>query len=106
MKTIETFGTQDEDGHTAIEIDQDSRDGTTGMHNGWKNTYLILIWNHLELAPKCSASVEDALADSMSLDEELSKNQVEGLGGEVLYRNPHLAFYITGKLIYRPIEVS
>ena len=106
MKSIETFGTQDEDGYTAIEIDQDSRDGTTGTHNGWKNTYLILIWNHLELAPNCSASVEDAQADSTTSDKGLSKNQVEELGGEVLYRNPHLTFYITGKLRHWLIEVS
>jgi len=66
----------------------------------------ILIVNHLELAPKCSASVEDALADNMTSDEEVSKNQAEGLGGEVLYRNPHLTFYITGKLNHRPIQVS
>jgi len=77
---------------------------TTG--EGDTNIYLVLIYNHLELAPKCIASIENAKVDSMTSDEELSKNQVEGLGGEVLYRNPHLTFYITGKLSHRPIEVS
>ena len=76
------------------------------MGEGDTNTYLILICNHLELAPKCSASVEDAQADITTSDDELSKNQAEGLGGGVLYRNPHLTFYITGKLRHRPIEVS
>ena len=70
------------------------------------NTYLVLIYNHLELAPKCIASIKDAIVASMTSDEDLSKNQAEGLGGEVLYRNPHLTFYITGKLTHRPIEVS
>ena len=76
------------------------------MGEGDTKTYLILICNHLELVPKCSASVEDAQADSTTSDEELSKNQAEGLGGEVLYRNPQLTFYITGKQSHRPIEVS
>jgi len=73
---------------------------------GDTDTYLVLIYNHLELAPKCITSIENAIVDSMTSDEELSKNQVEGLGGEVLYRNPHLIFYITGKLSHRPIEAS
>ena len=34
MKTIESFGTHDEDGPIAVEIDHGSRDGTTGTHNG------------------------------------------------------------------------
>jgi len=76
------------------------------MGEGDTNTYLIIICNHLELAPKCSASVEGAQADSMTSNEDLSKNKAEGLGGEVLYRNPHLTFYITGKLRHWPIEVS
>jgi len=80
--------------------------GVRTMGGGDTNTYLIIICNHLELAPKCSASVEDAQTDSMTSNEELSKNQAEGLGGGVPYRNPHLTFYITGKLRHWPIKVS
>ena len=69
-------------------------------------TYHVLICDHLESVSKCSASVEDVLPDSMTSDEELSKNQAEGLGGEVLDRNSHLIFYITGEQSHRPIEVS
>jgi len=69
------------------------------MGEGYTNTYLIPIHNYLELAPKCIVPIEDnqTMVDSTTSDKELSKDQAEGLGGEILYRNPHLTFYITGK---------
>ena len=71
------------------------------MGQGYTNTYLIPICNYLELAPKCIGPIEDnqAMVDSTTSDKELSKDHAEGLGGEILYRNPHLTFYITGKLV-------
>jgi len=71
------------------------------MGQGYTNTYLIPIRNYLELAPKCIVPIEDnqAMVDSTTSDKELSKDQAEGLGGEILYRNPHLTFCITGKLV-------
>ena len=71
------------------------------MAEGYTNTYLIPIRNYLELAPKCIVPIEDnqAMGDGTTPDKELSKDQVEGLGGEILYRNPHLTFYITGRLV-------
>jgi len=70
------------------------------MGEGYTHTYLILMCNYLELAQKRIVPIEDnqAMDDSMASDDEISKNQAEGLGGEVLYQNPHLMFYITGKL--------
>jgi len=34
MSTIESFAIHDENGDISMEIDDDSRDGTAGMHNG------------------------------------------------------------------------
>jgi len=69
------------------------------MSEGCTNTYPIPICNYLELAPKCITPIEDnqAMVDSMGSQGNLSENQAEGLGGKILYRNPHLTFYITGK---------
>ena len=77
------------------------------LGEGYTNAYLILICNYLELAHKCIVPIENnqAMDDSMTPNEELSKHQAEGIGGEVLYRTPDLTFYITGKLSHRPIEV-
>jgi len=71
------------------------------MGEGYTNTYLIPICNYLELAPKCIAPIKDnqAMVDSIGSDGNLSEHQAEGPGGEILYRNPHLTFYITGKLV-------
>ena len=71
------------------------------MGEGYTNIYLIPICNYLEWAPKCIASIEDtqAMVDSMGSEGNLSKHQAEALGGEILYQNPHLTFYITGKLV-------
>jgi len=69
------------------------------MSEGCTNIYPIPICNYLELAPKCITPIEDnqAMVDSMGSEGNLSEHQAEGLGGEILYRNPHLTFYITGK---------
>jgi len=82
-----------------MEIDHDSRDGKAGKHI-YTHTYLILMCNYLELAHKRIVPIEDnqAMDNSMTSDDEISMNQAEGLGGEALYQNPHLTFYITGKL--------
>ena len=34
MKTIESFSIHDENGDISMEVDHDSRDGTTGTHDG------------------------------------------------------------------------
>jgi len=74
---------------------------------GYTHTYLILMCNYLELAHKRIVPIEDnkAMDDSMTPNEEISKHQAEGIGGEILYRTSDLTFYITGKLSHRPIEV-
>jgi len=71
------------------------------MGEGYTNTYLIPIRNYLELVPKCITPIEDnqAMVDSTGSEGYLSGHQAEGLGGEILYQNPHLTFYITGKLV-------
>jgi len=69
------------------------------MVEGYTHNYLTLIYNYLESALECTAFIRKnrATLGSVASDEGLS-GSISHQGGEVLFRNPNLKFYITGKL--------